>query len=425
MDLICKPFLFQFTYDVTNPLEIGQYLTYPCNTTGHNRRTDNFETEYKIECLENNTFASPSWPTCEPDTFCPEPTSLTLNNLVTPNWTAGDDRSFQAVINWECSDPRYLIKVQGSSDAPDWNITTECLWYENYTINPETFECILVYCYNPDRDPLSNGQKVNQINGLLYNNYTLINQSIEYECENKHKLEQDTDSKKQADDRYAVQCGADGNYIYPNETQQCSKTIQCEDPGLTPEIQRNYTSLDNFAYKSELNYTCQDPRQFIKISNTPDNYAPSISTDCKWRKKYTVNGTLLICKIVRCGHPHIDPGNHTEPPPANDLLLRDHATWFVSFEEDIYYECAAGDFFENDELHPTQHEKKVKCITDLGTYNIPSTWPNCTTTVRCGQPPDVTPESPPWNENGTRTWKNGAPQFQVKILALFNLHFLK
>ena len=45
---------------------------------------------------------------------------------------------------------------------------------------------------------------------------------------------------------------------------------------------------------------------------------------------------------------------------------------------------------EKDEIDPTETEYTVEC-SNLGVYNIPTlageSWPNCTETVKCGQPP--------------------------------------
>ena len=403
--------LFQFSYDSTNPLEIDESLTYSCNTDGHNRRKDNFQRTYQLKCLENNTFETPSWPTCVPDTYCPAPTSFNLSSLVVPDWKEGDDRSYLAVIRWSCSDKRYQITRPGAGSYFSLSIT--CGWFETYSTNPETFECVLKFCYNPDRDPLTNGQNVGSISGLFWNNYTLLNGNIYYHCQSGLRLEQDTDLKNQAADRYQVPCGPDGNYAYPAERKQCLSTVQCMDPGLTSEVQREYTSGSNLGYTSVFQYTCKDPRQFIKLQDSTVDYAASISTKCHWRQRYTINGTLLMCKIVRCGHPHNDPGSHMPPPTENSLILQQHATWHIEFEEEVNYTCTDGEHFENDEEHPTQNQIRVKCTADLGVYNIPTTWPNCTRTVKCGQPPDVTPPSRPWNEPGTRKWVNGALEFQV------------
>ena len=406
-------------------MEIGETLVYYCNTTNHNRRTDNFNLDnYTLDCLENNTFTAQNWPSCAATTYCPDPTtSFSYAAFVIPKWRQGDPRHYESKINFTCSDPRYLIKITGSYKSPVRELSVTCEWQEKYDINPETFECILTYCYNPDRSPFSNGQNVKKINGLIDSNFTLLNRKIEYECQNGKKLEMDTTHMNDADDKYIVRCGSDGEYIYPSSPPQCSSNIQCEDPGLNPFVQRKYVKFSKFRYKSEFKYSCIDPRQHLKLEGSSGPYKESIKNTCRWRKKYDFNGTLLACKIVQCAHPHNDPGNHTAPEPDNDLVLVDHPNWKVQFEEEISYVCNTGEFFEISEEDPTQNEIKLKCITDLGIYNVPAQWPNCTKTVRCGQPPRIPPESLPWNDTGSRQWLYGASQYQVYNLKEISLGF--
>ena len=95
----------------------------------------------------------------------------------------------------------------------------------------------------------------------------------------------------------------------------------------------------------------------------------------------------------RCGHPHDDPGSHLPPPPEYQLSLVELPDWKVTFNDTIRYNCDPNTWIENDTLpHPKENHLDVACLNVLGTYDIPDVWPNCTETVRCGQPPDPTPD---------------------------------
>ena len=119
--------------------------------------------------------------------------------------------------------------------------------------------------------------------------------------------------------------------------------------------------------------------------------------------------TNLVCVIHHCRHPHDEPGSHQPPPVANSLLLKERTNWDVNFWSNIQYECPDGQYFENDEIDPTQNVLDVTCIDTVGEYNTPvkqgNSWPNCTVTVFCGQP-----LQPPIN--GTQQWISPASEFQ-------------
>ena len=100
---------------------------------------------------------------------------------------------------------------------------------------------------------------------------------------------------------------------------------------------------------------------------------------------------LTNAYLVRCGHPHSDPGSHPPPPPEYNLTLQEQDTWDVSFNSSVRYVCEEGTWIENDTLrHPNDTHMDVECLHIVGTYNIPEVWPNCTHTVNCGHPPQPT-----------------------------------
>ena len=79
--------------------------------------------------------------------------------------------------------------------------------------------------------------------------------------------------------------------------------------------------------------------------------------------------------------------------------------WDVPFNSYITYDCEPGTHIERAEPSPTLNTFDVLCKADLGVYEVPSQWPNCTATVLCGQPPDHP-------VNGSRTWLYGVAEGQ-------------
>ena len=220
-------------------------------------------------------------------------------------------------------------------------------------------------------------------------------------------IENDTDTKEESSTSSIIICGDDGEFKYPDPWPQCSENINCTDPGNSEGVDRVYESGSNFEYLSNLSYSCNDTRKWIKLLDT-DELSPFITTQCKWRKSYTIDGTKLECIIHHCRHPHDDPGRHDPPPENHNLTLIERSNWTVPFEEKIIYECEPNMYFEDEEIDPKYFSIEIECIKDIGEYDIPlkndKRWPNCTETVICGQPPE-TPI------NGTIIWMNGT-EFQ-------------
>ena len=89
-----------------------------------------------------------------------------------------------------------------------------------------------------------------------------------------------------------------------------------------------------------------------------------------------------------------------EPPIISRWPQKCRADWDISFSDGVTYRCDSNTYIENDGIDKNDAEIQVDCIDFVGEYNTPvkqgESWPNCTETVVCGQPPE-----PPIN--GTRT----------------------
>ena len=310
------------------------------------------------------------------------------------------------ISRWKCKDDRYLVRRK---DTTEWGAdlkNAQCLWYSNYSYNPSNLECVLRYCNNPTTAPNTNSLNFNFV---WSGSRVLLGGSLAYPCQSNHKIEEDKEYKSSARSQISIGCGQNGEFIYPDPWPQCSETIKCLDPGNSTEVTRTLKSGDNLMYLSTLEYTCSDPRKWIRSIGT-QALSSSATTKCRWRKTYPLDGTNLECLIHHCRHPHDEPGSHPPPAPEYQLILKEKTSWTVSFGNNVKYECEDGTWIENEEIDRTENSIDVECLTDVGEYNTPvrqgETWPNCTETVVCGVPPD-----PP--VNGSRTWLNGAEENQM------------
>ena len=286
-------------------------------------------------------------------------------------------------------------------------LEARCLWYRNYSLVPADLECVLAYCDNPVSLPNSNGAKYNFTwDGALLTN---LSQTIFYPCQDDHRLEGDTTSKSQAEGGLSVECGEEGEYLYPPTWPQCSSTVVCQDPGNTDLVLRTYKSGADLAYWSVLRYVCQDPRQWIKTAEASSSLVAALETRCEWRRTFPLDGTSLVCQIHHCRHPHDEPGSHQPPPADHQLSLVEREDWDVGFSEEISYRCHPNTHIESEEIDPSQTSVSVSCLAGVGEYNTPviqgASWPNCTETVVCGQPP-----LPP--VNGSRVWLSPGSELQ-------------
>ena len=286
-------------------------------------------------------------------------------------------------------------------------LEARCLWYRNYSLVPADLECVLAYCDNPVSLPNSNGAKYNFTwDGALLTN---LSQTIFYPCQEDHRLEGDTSSKSQAEGGLSVECGEEGEYLYPPTWPQCSSTVVCQDPGNTDLVLRTYKSGADLAYWSVLRYVCQDPRQWIKTAEASSSLSAALETRCEWRRTFPLDGTSLVCQIHHCRHPHDEPGSHQPPPADHQLSLVEREDWDVGFSEEISYRCHPNTHIESEEIDPSQTSVSVSCLAGVGEFNTPvrqgASWPNCTETVVCGQPP-----LPP--VNGSRVWLSPGSELQ-------------
>ena len=196
-----------------------------------------------------------------------------------------------------------------------------------------------------------------------------------------------------------VKCGSDGELQYPSPWPTCMEesTVKCPDPGNSPDVNRTLSSGNLLEYNSRLKYACSDPRKYIKVTGSSDQVQAEIINPCHWRKSFPIDGTALECHMHHCTYPYKEPGAHSPPPPEYNLVLDEPQgstvdNWHIDFGQKITYKCEGDRYIENDQLDPSETEYEVEC-SDLGVYNIPTltgdSWPNCTDTVRCGQPPDI------------------------------------
>ena len=274
-------------------------------------------------------------------------------------------------------------------------------------MTPADLECVISYCDNATLEPNTNGLNFNFTDGLTL--FNLTHKAI-YPCSENYSFEGDFDWKENSTNITEVECGSNGDFQYPDSWPQCSRMIYCSDPGNSTNITRQYSSGHSFHYLSILQYKCDDPRQWIKqVGQDNTQLSATINNQCLWRKSYQLDGTNFECVIHHCSHPHDDPGNHPPPPQEYNISLVD-GNFEVPFTTGyVIYRCDANTFIENEEIDPTQTEIKVYCVDAIGEYNTPvkqgSSWPNCTETVLCGQPPD-----PP--TNGSITWFSPATELE-------------
>ena len=330
---------------------------------------------------------------------CANPSNLSTSEIVLTTVVTADV-NYSDSVRWKCKDRRFLIRQKNSGEEPRETYYTACNWSGNFSVYPSDLECIISYCDNPIDDPNTNGANYDF---QWTNNLIKISDYMSYPCKTNYYVEQSTMWKTLADDATLVRCNASGYFDYPSTWPQCSNTITCSDPGNSPGITRKYTSsIKDLQYRSHLNWKCDDLRKYIKLSSEPDSQLSSSRTAwCEWRKTFPVDGTDLVCVIHHCRHPHDDDGKHEPPDPALQLSLASRTSWDVEFNTNITYNCEPGTWIERAEPSPTQNSLDVWCVENEGVYDIPASWPNCTETVVCGQPPQ-----PP--VNGSRLWLAGS-----------------
>ena len=178
--------------------------------------------------------------------------------------------------SWKCKDDRYVLRGANSNNWGEDTVWAWCQWYSNYSYSPSNLECVLRYCNNPTNETNTDVLNYNfQWNGWR----TLLGNSLNYYCKSSHRVEEDVDFKTGASMRTVIECGRDGEYIYPDPWPKCSETVECTDPGNSSEVTRTLQSGDNLMYLSILEYTCDDPRKWIRsIGTTP--LSSSVTTKC-------------------------------------------------------------------------------------------------------------------------------------------------
>ena len=143
-------------------------------------------------------------------------------------------------------------------------------------------------------------------------------------------------------------------------------------------------------------WKCKDRRYKIRNKNTVKTYSEKHSR-CRWNKEHSIYPDDLECVLTFCD-------NATETPN----ITHNYAfTWdedVIEIEDDYIYPCKEDMKIENDtdtKDDATPHSI-VKCGSD-GLLLYPDPWPQCSSTVYCGDPPEP-------SENGTRVWLNGVEE---------------
>ena len=253
---------------------------------------------------------------------------------------------------------------------------------------PSSLQCILTYCDNATSPPASTNL-LSPWDGQV----VPLNTILVYSCKPNMAIESDTNFKYQAATSTTVKCGSDGLFDYPASWPQCSTTVSCPDPGISPGVNRTYRrGPQDLQYNSTLRYSCTDPRKYIKTIGSGYSLERKLETSCGWRQTFPLDGFSLECLMHHCSHPHDHPGAHRPPPPENNISLVtpplwDLDDWHIDFGDKIRYQCDGSTHIENTEADPTVTEYLVECDPS-GVYKTPEIWPNCTETVRCGQPPE-------------------------------------
>ena len=289
---------------------------------------------------------------------------------------------------WACRDRRYLIKLD-KTWYKKYGVTYPgiCQWDESYDDTPANLTCKLHYCDNATAPPEGNNFNFTKTSHLKE-----LNGYFWYSCKSGLYIEADTEYKTKK--HLKVTCAPSGEWEYPSPWPQCSQTVTCADPGNSPGVTRSQHSGQEHGYLAQLKYICSDPRKWIKETGS-SSLAAQIYNKCHWRRSYPVNGSQLECHMHHCGHPYDHPGAHDPPPEDNHIALVtpsgwDLTKWQIKFGSSVTYKCEGSRYIENSEVDPTLTEYEVECNT-TGTYKIPTlasqSWPNCTETVKCCQPP--------------------------------------
>ena len=308
---------------------------------------------------------------------------------------------------WYCKDLRY--QIQSGTSTPVEYISATCSWYTNFTINPSNLTCVLKFCTNATKAPLTDSRnygsalkRTRQKYNFIAGERITIGSYVDYICKDGLRFPADVDYKEKADNSTKVYCKDDGTFNYPNPWSPCISNIQCVDPGETEEVEKSEIVGSNRTYKSQLEYKCKDKRKWIKHGATSTAVA-SRRYECLWKKQYNVVANDLSCELHHCGHPNKEHGSHPAPPDKYDISLvetDETKKHHVPYGSNVVYKCNEGHFIENNEIDPTKTNIKVQCMAGEGTYNVPQSWPNCTETVNCGPHP-----KPP--EGGSIVWLNG------------------
>ena len=152
-----------------------------------------------------------------------------------------------------------------------------------------------------------------------------------------------------------------------------------------------------------MSWVCKDKRYLVRPRSSSLPPTDREDGECQWDKTYSVTPSSLSCVLTYCRHPHDEPGSHQPPPADHHLSLLPLSNWSVPLGETVTYQCEdSGQYFESDLPDPRDSSLTVTCLAESGEYNTPvvggGSWPNCTSTVLCDDPPSAP-------LNGSSSWE--------------------
>ena len=386
---------YNFIWD-NKVVPLNDVVQYPCkagmkveNETDTKEEADSF---IRIKCGQDGMFRYPSpWPKCYDNVICEDPGTPADFNSTSYTTTTTTTTTPKPWVAYDVRSSTYL-KITGA------NSVGNRLGTRIGQSNP-------LECCNDCR--AEHGTRINLIRHGISGQWC---ECFSYNGNLDGKFHSGSNS------RTTTRCGDPRDDGFPLEGRRKKRAVE-----YTFE-----TSGTSLTYKSMISYHCSDPRQYIYQASQQE--AQLRYSECQWKKKFTVNVTELECRIHHCSHPHLHPGSHEPPPSENNLNLLtpfNHWTlahWHISFGSQITYVCPANQFFEEPDpvvVSPVQRSLDVECLT-TGTYAIPPNtqypkWPNCTATVRCGQPPPKPVDGAingTFGFDGSIEWLYDAPDLQ-------------
>ena len=141
-------------------------------------------------------------------------------------------------------------------------------------------------------------------------------------------------------------------------------------------------------------WQCKDRRYKIREKDTEKTYFYK-QPMCQWDKKYSAYPDEFECVLTFCD-------NATEVPNTSHNYAFEWDKNVIELDDSYVYPCQEDMKIENntDTKDQASDHSIVKCGSE-GLLLYPDPWPQCSSTVYCGDPPQP-------SENGTRVWLTGA-----------------